>query len=129
MADDEKYKLGELTADMAAVKGDVLEIKVTQKEIIQKLDSINAVSVERWEKRNKYVDSELGDIKTRLDAIEDDKKLELNSAWYKIRLFVDSAFVKLFGAAIFGVILVAFMYYAQKIIETIEYEHLQHLAR
>ena len=72
---DEKYKLGELTADMAAVKVDVLEIKVTQKEIIQKLDNINAVSVEVWQNRNAHVDDVFTKHNKRLIALEEDKRL------------------------------------------------------
>jgi len=82
---DEKYKLGELTADMAAVKGDVLEIKVTQKEIIKKLDNINAVSVERWEKRNSVVDKRFESIEGQLTILKTARLLENNSFFTRFR--------------------------------------------
>ena len=45
MQGDEKYKLGELTADMAAVKRDIVDIKAGQKEILHRLDNLSVVSL------------------------------------------------------------------------------------
>lgn len=97
---DEKYKLGELTADMAAVKSDVLEIKVTQKEIIAKIDNLNAVSVERWEKRNKYVDDKFSEHEQRFEALEDINKLRESSIWTKIGRAFEKNLVNYIGAGI-----------------------------
>ena len=97
---DEKYKLGELTADMAAVKVDVLEIKVTQKEIIQKLDSINAVSVEVWQNRNAHVDDVFTKHNKRLIALEEDKRLRDASLSKKIADGFESRIVQIAVALI-----------------------------
>lgn len=105
---DEKYKLGELTADMAAVKGDVLEIKVTQKEIIQKLDNINAVSVEVWQNRNTHVDEVFTRHNKRLVALEEDKRLRDASLSKKIADGFESRIVQVAVALIIaGVIYIA----------------------
>ena len=97
---DEKYKLGELTADMAAVKVDVLEIKVTQKEIIQKLDNINAVSVEVWQARNTHVDDVFTKHNKRLIALEEDKRLRDASLSKKIADGFESRIVQVAVALI-----------------------------
>ena len=97
---DEKYKLGELTADMAAVKGDVLEIKVTQKEIIQKLDNLNAVSVGVWQARNAHVDDVFTKHNKRLIALEEDKRLRDASLSKKIADGFESRIVQIAVALI-----------------------------
>jgi len=108
---DEKYKLGELTADMAAVKHDILEIKATQREIIQKIDNIHAVSVERWEKRNKYVDDKFSEHDLRIEALEDINKLRDSSIWTKIGRAFERNLVNYIGAGILIFALsVAFIY-------------------
>ena len=105
---DEKYKLGELTADMAAVKVDVLEIKVTQKEIIQKLDNINAVSVEVWQNRNTHVDDVFTKHNKRLIALEEDKRLRDASLGKKIADGFESRIVQIAVALIIaGAIFIA----------------------
>lgn len=115
---DEKYKLGELTADMAAVKHDVLEIKATQKEIIQKLDNINAVSVERWEKRNKYVDDKFSEHERRFEALEGINKLRDSSIWTKIGISFEANFVKFVAAGLLVfAISVAYVYLKNDIIK------------
>lgn len=118
---DEKYKLGELTADMAAVKHDVLEIKATQKEIITKLDNMNAVTVERWEKRNAAVDARLQAHNDRLEKLEECQRIERQTSWYKLRQFIDNTVVKVVGSAIFGMVLIAVIYYVQ---QSNEYAHI-----
>lgn len=111
---DEKYTLGVLTADMAAVKREVGEIKLSQHEIITKIDNFNAVTVERWEKRNSYVDGKLKDHEYRLNALEEARMLDTNSSWYKVLKFLDNSLVKAIGVSLFGVILIALLYYAQQ---------------
>jgi len=97
---DEKYKLGELTADMAAVKVDVLEIKVTQKEIIYKIDNINAVSVERWEKRNAYVDKKFLETDKAIKALQDINTLRDSNIWVRIANAFETNLIKYIGAGI-----------------------------
>ena len=116
---DEKYKLGELTADMAAVKRDVVEIKTNQKEIIQKLDSINAVSVERWEKRNKYVDDKFSAHDLRIEALEDINRLRESSIWTKIGRAFEKNLVNYIGAGILIFALsVAFIYLRNDLVQS-----------
>lgn len=97
---DEKYKLGELTADMAAVKRDVVEIKTNQKEIIQKLDNINAVSVEVWQNRNTHVDDVFTKHNKRLIALEEDKRARDASLSKKIADGFESRIVQIAVALI-----------------------------
>jgi len=104
---DEKYKLGELTADMAAVKQsqaemkvDVKEVRHDQKEIITKIDNINAVSTERWEKRNAYVDQKFGQHDTRIEALETLNTLREASIWMKLGKSFETKLVNYVGAAI-----------------------------
>lgn len=116
---DEKYKLGELTADMAAVKRDVVEIKTNQKEIIAKIDSINAVSVERWEKRNKYVDDKFSAHGLRIEALEDINKLRESSIWTKIGRAFEKNLVNYIGAGILIFALsVAFIYLRNDLVQS-----------
>lgn len=116
---DEKYKLGELTADMAAVKREVLEIKATQKEIIAKIDNINAVSVERWEKRNKYVDDKFSAHERRFEALEDINKLRDSSIWTKIGRAFERNLVNYIGAGILIFALsVAFIYLRNDLVQS-----------
>ena len=111
---DERYKLGELTADMAAVKHDVEEIKADQKEIIAKIDNLKAVTVERWEKRNKYVDDMFAAHDLRLKSLEDTQRIDEASIWFKVRKFLDKEMVRVFGLAIMGVLVASLFYYVQK---------------
>jgi len=97
---DEKYKLGELTADMAAVKVDVLEIKVTQKEIIYKIDNINAVSVERWEKRNASVDKKFLETDKAITALQAINTLRDSNIWVRIANAFETNLIKYIGAGI-----------------------------
>ena len=71
MQGDEKYKLGELTADKAAVKRDIFDIKAGQKEILHRLDNLSVVSLERQGKRNAHVDARFDANEARLEALED----------------------------------------------------------
>lgn len=115
---DEKYKLGELTADMAAVKRDIVDIKVGQKEIINKIDAINAVSVERWEKRNKYVDDKFSEHERRFEALEDINKLRDSSIWTKIGVSFEANFIKFIAAGLLVFALsVAYVYLKNDIIK------------
>ena len=115
---DEKYKLGELTADMAAVKRDIVDIKEGQKEIINKIDAINAVSVERWEKRNKYVDDKFTEHERRFEALEDINKLRDSSIWTKIGLSFEANFIKFVAAGLLVfAISVAYVYLKNDIIK------------
>lgn len=114
---DEKYKLGKLEAGVEAVQGDVAEIKTTQKEIIHKLDNISAVSVERWEKRNKHVDAMFSEDRARIADLEEARRLYLSSPWYKVRAFIDSSMVKIVGGALVSLLIVAVLYYVQKTAE------------
>ena len=115
---DEKYKLGELTADMAAVKRDIVDIKEGQKEIINKIDAINAVSVERWEKRNKYVDDKFTEHERRFEALEEINKLRDSSIWTKIGLSFEANFIKFVAAGLLVfAISVAYVYLKNDIIK------------
>lgn len=115
---DEKYKLGELTADMAAVKRDIVDIKAGQKEILHKIDAINAVSVERWEKRNKYVDDKFSAHERRFEALEDINKLRDSSIWTKIGLSFEANFIKFVAAGLLVFALsVAYVYLKNDIIK------------
>lgn len=115
---DEKYKLGELTADMAAVKRDIVDIKEGQKEIINKIDAINAVSVERWEKRNKYVDDKFTEHERRFEALEDINKLRDSSIWTKIGVSFEANFIKFVAAGLLVfAISVAYVYLKNDIIK------------
>ena len=115
---DEKYKLGELTADMAAVKRDIVDIKEGQKEIINKIDAINAVSVERWEKRNKYVDDKFTEHERRFEALEDINKRRDSSIWTKIGLSFEANFIKFVAAGLLVfAISVAYVYLKNDIIK------------
>ena len=115
---DEKYKLGELTADMAAVKRDIVDIKAGQKEIINKIDAINAVSVERWEKRNKYVDDKFTEHERRFEALEDINKLRDSSIWTKIGVSFEANFIKFVAAGLLVfAISVAYVYLKNDIIK------------
>lgn len=111
---DEKYKLGELTADMAAVKRDIVDIKSSQKEILHRLDNLHVVSVEQWEHRNAYVDKALGEHTEAIKSLQEYNRLERNSMWYKVRQFVGNTAVKVIGASLFGVMVIAVLYYVQK---------------
>ena len=115
---DEKYKLGELTADMAAVKRDIVDIKEGQKEIINKIDAINAVSVERWEKRNKYVDDKFTEHERRFEALEEINKLRDSSIWTKIGVSFEANFIKFVAAGLLVfAISVAYVYLKNDIIK------------
>ena len=115
---DEKYKLGELTADMAAVKRDIVDIKEGQKEIINKIDAINAVSVERWEKHNKYVDDKFTEHERRFEALEDINKLRDSSIWTKIGVSFEANFIKFVAAGLLVfAISVAYVYLKNDIIK------------
>jgi len=111
---DEKYKLGELTADMAAVKRDIVGIKEGQKEILHRLDNLHVVAVERWEKRNAYVDTELGEHAAAIEALQEYNRLERNSMFYKIRQFIGNTAIKVIGASLFSLMVVAVLYYVQR---------------
>lgn len=116
---DEKYKLGELTADMAAVKRDIVDIKAGQKEIIKKLDNVNAVSVERWEKRNKYVDDKFSEHERRFEALEDINKLRESSIWTKIGRAFEKNLINYIGAGILIFALsVAFIYLRNDLVQS-----------
>lgn len=111
---DEKYKLGELTADMAAVKRDIVDIKAGQKEILHRLDNLSVVSLERWEKRNAKVDAHFDANETRLEALEDFVDRESDSILTKVRSFVSSTVVKIVGGIVIVLLGLAIMYYVQK---------------
>lgn len=111
---DEKYKLGELTADMAAVKRDIVDIKAGQKEILHRLDNLSVVSVERWEKRNAKVDARFDAHEARLEALEDFVDRESDSILTKVRGFVSSTVVKIVGGMVIVLLGLAIMYYVQK---------------
>lgn len=118
---DEKYKLGELTSDMAAVKrsqsemrSDIKEVRADQKEIIHKIDAINAVSVERWEKRNAYVDKTFAAHNVRIESLEDSLKTWQESTFSRILAFLDKTAVQVIGFAVFAVLLAAIIISAQK---------------
>ena len=111
---DEKYKLGELTADMAAVKHDIVDIKAGQKEILQRIDNLHVVTVERWEKRNAYVETKLGEHSAAIEALQEYYRLEHESMFYKIREFIGKTAVKVIGASLFGLMVVAVLYYLQR---------------
>jgi len=121
---DEKYKLGELTSDMSAVKNsqaemkiDIKEVRHDQKEIISKIDSINSVSVERWEKRNKFVDEKFMAHNLRIEALEDINRLRDSSVWTKIGVSFEANFVKFIAAGLLIFALsVAYVYLKNDII-------------
>lgn len=114
---DEKYKLGELTADMAAVKRDIVDIKAGQKEILHRLDNLSVVSVERWEKRNAHVDKTFAAHNVRIESLEDSITAWRNSTANKILVFLDKTAVQIIGTAIFGLLVVSIFYYVQKLSE------------
>ena len=109
-----EYKLGELTSDMAAVKRDIIEIKAGQKEILQRINNLSAVTVERWEKRNAYVDEKFAEHETAIEALQEYNKTERNSVFYKIREFIGNTAVKVIGVSLFGLMAVAVLYYVQR---------------
>ena len=111
------YKLGELTSDMAAVKRDITDIKAGQKEILQRIDNLHVVTVERWEKRNAYVDTKLGEHDAAIEALKEYNRLERNSMFYKIREFIGKTAVKVIGASLFGLMVVVVLYYVQRTTE------------
>ena len=111
---DEKYKLGELTADMAAVKRDIVDIKAGQKEILHRLDNLSVVSLERWEKRNAKVDARFDANEARLEALEEFVDRESDSILAKVRGFVSSTVVKIVGGMVIVLLGLAIMYYVQK---------------
>lgn len=111
---DEKYKLGELTADMAAVKRDIVDIKSGQKEILHRMDNLHVVTVERWEKRNAYVDAKFGEHSTAIEALEEYNRLERNSMFYKVRQFIGNTAIKVVGASLFGLMVIAVLHYVQR---------------
>ena len=117
---DEKYKRGELTADMAAVKRDITDIKVGQKEILKRIDNLQVVTVERWEKRNAYVDTKFGEHSAAIEALQEYNRLERNSMFYKIRQFIGNTAIKVIGASLFGLMVVAALYYLQRTSEYAE---------
>jgi len=116
---DEKYKLGELTADMAAVKRDIVDIKAGQKEILHRLDNLSVVSVERWEKHNAKVDARFDSHNARLEALEDISKLRDSSIWTKIGKAFEKNLVNYIGAGILIFALsVAFIYLRNDLVQS-----------
>ena len=113
-SDSSEYKLGELTSDMAAVKRDIIEIKAGQKEILQRINNLSAVTVERWEKRNAYVDKKFAEHEAAIEALQEYNKTERNSVFYKIREFIGNTAVKVIGVSLFGLMAVAVLYYVQR---------------
>ncbi len=110
---------------MAAVKGDVQEIKADlkeskrehkagQREIIKRIDGLSAVTVERWEARNEYVDGQLSDHEIRIQAMEKRHTIEDNAISSKLRLFIEREIVKIIGISIIGVLLVSVFYYVNQ---------------
>lgn len=122
MKGDEKYQLGKLTSDMGAVKADIAEMKIDQKEsakefkdgqkeILKRIESLRAVSVKDWQARNKWVDERFAGHELRLDALEQRQEIDRHSISYKVKMFMEKELVKVVGLAMVGVILASVFYY------------------